>query len=70
VRFVVEKVILGQDFSPFTSVFPYQRSSINVPYNDPHVTLKERRTGEAGKLPKSEKLLKIGCIDKKNYFNS
>ena len=61
----MEKVILGQVFSPVTSVFPCQQHFTDAPYIDPHVTLKEGRMGEAGKLPKSKSLLKIGHIDKK-----
>jgi hypothetical protein len=68
-RFVVENLILGQGFLPVTSVFPCQQRSTDAPYDDPHVTLKEGRTGEAGKLPKSEALLKIGHIIKKITFN-
>jgi hypothetical protein len=65
---VVEIVILGQGFSPITSVFPCQQRSTDAPHIDPHVTLKVGRTGENLETSKSKALLKIGHIDKKISF--
>jgi len=63
-------VVLEQAFSSVTSVFPCQQRYTDAPYNDTHVTLKEGRTREPGKLPKSKALLKIEHIDLKNSFYS
>jgi hypothetical protein len=44
VRFVVEKVALGQVFSPSTSVFPCQHNSINGPFSSSSKCMLIRRT--------------------------